>query len=245
MKSSVSKRIICIILILYTLFALIPAFPAVQVSALSDINTLTCAEFISNSTARNYIDTMMHYYLNNSKLRSTLDDGLSVIFMFEGGSDNYQQGSTYANDPYDVRNQAVVIVVQKNASGQPYVDFWAENCSSIPGDPSWCTGNAYEGSTTILDGIYPFYTTNHTGPYAALQLDMSATNGYAYYTPSWNPDGFKNGASGINVHTRAENIAAGSDLGYAWSEGCQVISSGSTSATNYFNEFMQSVTGIT
>lgn len=39
------------------------------------------------------------------------------------------------------------------------------------------------GSVTVMDGIYPVYTTNHTGPYAALQLDMSATNGYGYYTP--------------------------------------------------------------
>jgi hypothetical protein len=210
-------------------------------------SSLTCAEFISNPTARNYIDTMMQYYLdNNSKLRSTLDNGLSVIFMFEGGSDNYQEsGSTYTDSVYDVRNQAVVIVVQKNAYGEAYVDFWAENCSSIPGDPDWCTGDAYSGSTTILDGIYPFYTTNHTGPYAALQLDMSASNGYGYYTPSWDPDGFKNGASGINIHTRSTNIAAGQSKGWAWSEGCQVISSGYTRYDNYYNEFMQSVTGIT
>ena len=246
MKPFVGKRVIAAALTLCLLLALIPSLHSVEVNAVS-YSSLTCADFISNGTARNYIDTMMRYYLdNNSKLRSTLDNGLSVIFMFEGGSDNYQEkGSTYTDSVDDIRNQSVVIVVQKNSAGDAYVDFWAENCSSIPGDPDWCTGEAYTGSTTILDGIYPFYTTNHTGPYAALQLDMSATNGYGYYTPSWDPDGFKNGASGINIHTRSTNIAAGASKGWAWSEGCQVISSGYTRYDNYYNEFMQSVTGIT
>ena len=241
---SVSKRILSVLLVLCFLLSLVPVFQAVEANAVSGIDSLTCAGFISNSTAQNYIDVMMRYYLNNnSKLRNTLDNGLSVVFMFEGGSDYYWSGNDYNNSAYDVRDQAVVIVVQKNSAGNAYIDFYSENCSSIPGDPSWCTGAAYSGSTTILDGIYPFYTTNHTGPYAALQLDMSATSGYAYYTPSYDPDGFKNGASGINVHTRASDIAAGSDLGWAWSEGCQVIGSGSTSS-NVFNGFMQSVCGI-
>ena len=244
MRPSVSKRILCAGLVLCLLLSLVPVFQTVEANAVSGIDSLTCSGFISNSTAQTYIDVMMRYYLNNnSKLRTTLDDGLSVVFMFEGGSDYYWSGNDYNNSAYDVRDQAVVIVVQKNSSGNAYIDFYSENCSSIPGDPSWCTGAAYSGSTTILDGIYPFYTTNHTGPYAALQLDMSATNGYGYYTPSSDPDGFKNGCSGINVHTRASDIAAGSDLGWAWSEGCQVIGSGSTSS-NVFNSFMQSVCGI-
>ena len=123
MKLSVSKRIISAVLILCILFSLVPVFHAVEAKALSGIDSLTCADFISNSTACNYIDVMMRYYLNNnSKLRNTLDDGLSVIFMFEGGSDNYQEyGSTYANSAYDIRNQSVVIVVQKDASSKPYV----------------------------------------------------------------------------------------------------------------------------
>ena len=244
MVSSISRRVLSIFLVLCSLVSLVPVFQAVEASAVSGIDSLTCAGFISNSTAQTYIDVMMRYYLNNnSKLRTTLDNGLSVVFMFEGGSDYYWSGNDYNNSAYDVRDQAVVIVVQKNASGNAYIDFYSENCSSIPGDPSWCTGAAYSGSTTILDGIYPFYTTNHTGPYAALQLDMSASNGYGYYTPSYDPDGFKNGCSGINVHTRASDIAAGSDLGWAWSEGCQVIGSGSTSS-NVFNGFMQSVCNI-
>lgn len=245
MKTYMFRRITAVALILCLCFTLVPVFAPIEAQAVGGIDNLTCSGFISNETAQLYIDVMMRYYLNNnSKLRTTLDNGLSVVFMFEGGSDYYWSGNNYNNSAYDVRDQAVVIVVQKNSSGNAYIDFYSENCSSIPGDPSWCTGAAYSGSVTIMDGIYPFYTTNHTGPYAALQLDMSATNGYGYYTPPSDPDGFKNGCSGINVHTRASDIAAGSDLGWAWSEGCQVIGSGSTSS-NVFNSFMKSVTGIT
>ena len=239
------QRICCLVLVFSLLLGVFPGLSSVEAEAVSGINSLSCSGFISNTTAQNYIDVMMRYYINNnSKLQTALNNGKSVIFMFEGGSDYYWSGNTYANSAYDVRDQAVVIVVQINSSGNAYIDFYSENCSSIPGDPSWCEyGVSYSGSTTVLDGIYPAYTTNHTGPYAALQLDMSASNGYGYYTPLSAPDGYKAGASGINVHTRATDIAAGSDLGWAWSEGCQVIGSGSTSS-NVFNSFMKSVCGI-
>ena len=244
MKHLYPARLLSILLVLSLLLGMVWVAPVTEAEAVSGIDSLSCSGFISNATAQNYIDVMMRHYLNdNSKLRTALDNGKNVIFMFEGGSDNYWNGSDYTNSAYDTRDQAVVNVVRKNSGGNAYIDFYSENCSSIPGDPSWCTGAAYSGSVTVLDGIYPVYTTNHTGPYAALQLDMSATNGYGYYTPPGSPDGYKNGCSGINVHTRASDIAAGSDLGWAWSEGCQVIGSGSTSS-NVFNDFMHSVCDI-
>ena len=124
MKLSVSKRILSAVLVLCTLLSFVPVFHAVEANAVSGIDSLTCSGFISNSIAQNYIDVMMRYYLNNnSKLRTTLDNGLSVVFMFEGGSDYYWSGNDYNNSAYDVRNQATVIVVKKNSSGNAYIDF--------------------------------------------------------------------------------------------------------------------------
>ena len=247
MKHNFFKRILTLALTVCLLLTMMPlSLPVMDVEAVSGINSLTCSGYISNTTARNYIDTMMRYYINaNSKLQTALNNGQSVVFMFEGGSDNYWSGSDYTNSAYDVRDQAVCFVVKMNSSGNAYIAFCSEMCSSIPGDPTWCTnGVAYSGSTTILDGIYSFYTWNHTGPYAAFQVDMSATSGYAYYTPYENRNGYKAGASGINIHTRSSNIAAGSDLGWAWSEGCQVIGTGGYTG-NEFNAFVKSITGIT
>ena len=250
MKNTFGKRILAMVLTVCLVLGMMPAFVAqmeVEADALG-VSSLTCSGFISNATARNYIDTMMRYYItSNSNLQSTLNSGKDVIFMFEGGSDNYWNGSDYTNSAYDTRNQAVVIVVKLDANSNAYVHYYSENCSSIPGDPTWCTsGVAYSGSVTIYDGVYRFYRWDHTGPYAAFQLDVpnSTAGGYGYYTPLSNPNGERMGCSGINIHTRASNIAAGSDLGWAWSEGCQVIGTGDTS-TNEYNAFFKAVMGVT
>ncbi len=246
MKHNFFKRIVVLALMFCMMLTMIPLqLSHSDVEAVSGINNLTCSGFISNSTARSYIDTMMRYYINNnSSIRNSLDNGQSAVFMFEGGSDNYWGGSTYANNAYNVRNQAVIIVVKKNSSGNAYIDYYCENSSSIPGQPTWCTGAAYSGSTTLMDGIYSFYTWNHTGPYAAFQVNLSASNGNGYYTPPGNLNGLKNGASGINIHTRSSNIAGGSSLGWVWSAGCQCIGTGN-GTSNEFNGLMKSVCNIT
>ncbi len=247
MKCRCFKRAISLLLMVCILLIAFPiTMPVMEAEAVGGVNSLTCSGFISNSTARNYIDTMMRYYINSSStLQSTLDNGYSVVFMFEGGSDNYWNGVTYSDNDYSSRTQAVCIVVKKNSAGNAYIDYYCENSSSIPAEPSWCTnGVAYSGSTTLMDGTYAFYTWNHTGPYAAFQIDLSSSGGNCYYTPSANPNGYKAGASGINIHTRSTIYNGGSSIGWAWSEGCQVIGYGND-YTNEFNAFMKSVTGIT
>ena len=235
MKHTMKSRIWAILLAACLLVGLIPMGSPVEAEAVGGISNLTCASFISNEKHRTYIDTMMKHYLNNnSKLTTALDNGKNVIFMFEGGSDNYPS-NVYEDTSYDTRTQAVVIVVQKDSSGNAKIVFYSENCSSIPDDPDNCTGAAYSGATTIADGIYGVQTTNHTGPYGALNTYASQ----GYYTPPGNQNGYFNGASGINIHTRT---SAGS--GGGWSLGCQVIGYGNSSA-NEFNAFMKAVTGIT
>ncbi len=245
MKHNFLKRVMVLALTFCLMLSMIPLqFSHSDVEAVSGINNLTCSGFISNAAARSYIDTMMKYHLNNnSTVRNCLDNGQSAVFMFEGGSDNYWGGSTYSDNDYNIRNQAVIIVVKKNSAGNAYIDYYCENCSSIPGEPTWCTGAAYSGSTTLMDGVYSFYTTNHTGPYAAFQVNLSSSNGNCYYTPPGSLNGYQNGASGINIHTRSSNIAGGSSLGWVWSAGCQLIGTGN-GTDNAFNGLMKSICNI-
>ncbi len=247
MKHKFFRRVLVLVLTLCLTLTMLPmGLHVADVEAVSGVNSLTCAGFISNSTARSYIDTMMKYYINSSStLQSTLNNGNSVVFMFEGGSDNYWSGTTFYNGAYNTRTQAVCIVVKMNSSGNAYIAYYCENSSSIPSEPTWCTnGVAYSGSTTLMDGTYSFYTWNHTGPYAAFQINLANSNGLCYYTPTANLNGYKAGASGINIHTRSTSYGGGSALGWAWSEGCQVIGYGNDSS-NEFNAFMKAVTGIT
>lgn len=85
MHHSRTRRSFAIILALCLLITMLPFHFAVEAEAAINLNSLTCSSFISNATARNYIDTMMRYYINsNSNLQSTLNNGQDVIFMFEG-----------------------------------------------------------------------------------------------------------------------------------------------------------------
>lgn len=238
MKAMPGKRIWAVVLALSMLLTLIPVAVPVEAEAVSGVNSLTCADFISNPIPQKYIDTMMRYYINSSTtLQNTLNNGLSVVFMFEGGSDNYWNGTTYGGYG-TTRNQAVVIVVKKDSSGNAYIAYYCENCSSIPDQPTQCTqGVGNSGSTTLMDGTYSFYTWNHTGPYGAFQINVNK----GYYTPTTLLNGQVLGASGINIHTRSTNLAySGNGV---WSAGCQVIGSGAYTG-NEFNQFMKVVAGI-
>ena len=240
MRYTRGKRILAMLLAIWLMVGTVIPHVEVEADALS-VSSLTCSGFISNAIARSYIDTMMKYYINTySKLQTALNNGKSVVFMFEGGSDNYWNGSTYADVVGDVRNQAVCIVVQRDSSGNCYIPFYSENCSSVPDDPQNCTyGVAYSGATTVKDGIHSFYTWNHTGPYGAFQLNLTE----GYYTPSSALNGYTAGASGLNIHTRSTNTCGGAAAGWNWSLGCQVIGSGYYTG-NEFNQFMKAVAGI-
>ena len=180
MKHTMKTRIWAALLALCLLIGLIPTNFAPKAEAVSGVNSLTCASFISDSTRQTYIDTMMRYYINNnSELATTLYDGDSVVFMFEGGSDNYDSYK-YVDACGSYRIQAVCIVVQKNSSGNAEIVFYSEICSSNPCDANWVSpGYETSGSTTILDGMYKMYNCNHIGIYAAFTTSCST----GWYTP--------------------------------------------------------------
>lgn len=244
MKGKILKRFVALAIVFCMLLNMLPSSMGdfvIEAKAVSGISSLTCAGFISDTTRQNYIDVMMQHYLNtNSKLTTTLDNGYCVVFMFEGGSDNYTN-TPYVDAVGSTRTQAVVIVVKKDSSGNAYIDYYNESCSSIPDDANWTSGGSCDNCTTVLDGIYSMQTWNHTGPYAALNL-YDAT--WSWYTPTQGSTGWGNYCSGINVHTRRSNYTGGRSAGYAQSAGCQLISYGENSS-NGFNDFMKSVTGIT
>ena len=237
MKEKIFKSIVSVALVICLILNLIPlpvCDTVIEAKAVGGISSLTCAGFISDTTRQNYIDVMMQHYLNtNSKLTTTLDNGYCVVFMFEGGSDNYTK-TPYQDAVGTVRTQAVVIVVKKDSSGNAYIDYYNESCSSIPDDANWTSGGSCDNCTTVLDGIYSMQTWNHTGPYAALNL-YDAT--WSWYTPTQGSTGWGNYCSGINVHTRRSNYTGGRSAGYAQSAGCQLISYGENSSNGFNASF--------
>lgn len=195
---------------------------------------LTCREFISNDFHATYIDNQIARYLNDIRVKNTLDTGYSVIFMFEGGSDNYPS-CAYQLGKRTARNQAVVIVVQ-NRNNDYQIVYQNENCSTLPDNPNNTSIIPYESSTTIYDGMYYAYRTIHSG-YAALNVrDMNESGNFnGFYISTDYPNGISAGCNGINIHTRT-SYTSGSNK--AWSEGCQLVGS-----TDSFKEFMSVFSG--
>lgn len=196
---------------------------------------LTCRNFISNANHSNYIDNKIQKYLSDARVKVQLDSGYSVIFLFEGGSDNYPE-SQYQIGKRTARNQAVVIVIQKQ-SGVYKIVYWDENCSSLPDNPMNDKIVAYSGSATIYDGIYLAYRTIHSG-YSALNVrDINGNSDFnGFYISTDIPNGKAAGCNGINIHTRSSYYTSGSNN--AWSEGCQLV--GNTSS---FKKFMNVFSG--
>ena len=240
MRHTIGKRIWSMILVICLMLSLFPTFVSqVEIeaeAAISGLDSLTCAGFISNTSRRNYIDTMMKYYINNySSLSGALTSGKSVVFMFEGGSDYYDTYK-YIDGSGQVRLQAVCIVVQMSG-GQAKIAFYSEKCSSIPDNANYVTpGNETNGSTTILDGIYQMTTVDHNGKYAAHTTTCST----GWYNPYAGSTGYSSYCNGINIHTRGINYC---QSGGGNSMGCQLIGYGASSSNDY-NKFMKVVAGI-
>ena len=225
------------------LFALLAAFcllaglfPGASAETAIDLSGLTCGEFLSNEVHRRYIDQMMaHYILHDSRLIDALRNGRSVVFLFEGGSDHYPDNG-YEDDLWDIRSQAVVIVVQLDKNGIPVIVTLGENCSTLPGDQRFAIQ---------IDGTYPIYTWNHQNKYGAIQIDQE-DRAACLYAPDSDPNGYFGTGVGINIHTRSSDRAGGTGSNgssWYWSEGCMVVGSGGDRG-NYYNEFLRAVAGI-
>ena len=185
-------------------------------------SNITCKEFISNTSHATYIDGRIRKYLSDSRVKASLNEGLSIILMFEGGSDNYNESKpSYSLGKRTPRNQAVVIVIQK-ISGQGKIVYWDENCSSLPDDPQNISIRDCSGNTTIYDGIYSVYRTIHSNYNALNVRDMNGNGAFdGFYISTDAPEGKTAACSGINIHTRTSYNTSGSNN--AWSEGCQLV----------------------
>ena len=226
---NIVKRGVSICLCVLMLAAMIPI---IQLPT----QALTSSSFISNAEHRKYIDMMMEYHLStNQNLKTTLSNGKSVVFMFEGGSDNYPSNG-YSESASNLRNQAVCIVV-KQVNGSNQIVFYNEDSSTLPAQPSDTSGADSDRQTTLPDGVYTISTCNHKGKYGALHVN--STKGY--YTPPSNPNGALAASYGINIHTRTSLASGAPDS--AWSWGCMLIGYGNSTA-NPFNTFMKTVANI-
>ena len=192
---------------------------------------------IESETRREFAEMMLDYYLRNDQaVQETLKAGYSAAFLFEGCSDNMDDGELKDLSYYRV--SAVCMVVRLDENGEPFLAYFNEHCSTLPDRPldygAWWLAEAGDvGPATVVDGTYELYSVRHNGVYEALHMRTSYSDekvDAVYMTP----EGYvASRADKINVHTRTGNhiIKVG-----MWSAGCMLVGGG-----NYaeFSELME------
>lgn len=182
---------------------------------------------IDSVKRREFVEMMLDYYLRqNAAVKQTLEEGLSAVFLFEGCSDNMEDGEL--SDLSYYRVSAVCAVVRLDEDGEPFLAYFNEHCSTLPDRPldygAWWLAEAGDvGPATVCDGTYQLYSVRHNGVYEALHMRTSYESDKidAVYMM---PEGYmKSQADKINIHTRTGNhiIKVG-----MWSAGCMLVGGG-------------------
>ena len=194
-----------------------------------------------------YVDQVINETIQTETGRQVLENGLSVVFMFEGaGMSSNTSG----------RHYGLCVVVRNGDNGVPQIVFQCNDCTSIPDRPLDQTSNPPNGTTvpTLRDGIYGIEIGNHdnesknTNPvthdsrYACLTVKPVENNVVRF--SSSNHAGTIGYSNQIQIHRRSINGIYESEP-YSNSAGCNLIGavqgSGTTRYSNKFNEFMYRV----
>lgn len=229
------------------LMALIPKLSAPAAAAYfneSDLSQVRTT-IISNPNRANYVNSMMKYHIlsekDNYRVARNLNDGKSIVFFFDGCSDNVDS-ATYG-DYNKYRLSAYCAVVQK-VSGVPKIVFESEDCSTLPDNPRNPALNEGDPVPTLLDGVYNIKSTNHKSRYAALKiLDNSGTAPVIRCTSSGS---YLSTSEAINIHARsgfAGTPTNGISASSYSSTGCFNVGLTSDSWAEY-NRFIQTVLGV-
>ena len=235
------KRVLSVLLSIILMIGIVPSFSVVSHAEYYSDSQLANIRnsVISNSGASESVNRKMLYYLKNvERLKtSNLDVGKSVVFLFDGCSDNvFASGFDYTSN-----HMTAYCAVVKLVNGVPTIVYENENSSTIPDNPRYVANNTAGNSgtdvPTVVDGIHNITKTNHQSKYAALHVADSGSsvnvircNSSTYYSSE---------SSGINIHARGWNYV---DRTTYSSTGCFNI--GTASSWGEYNDFMCAVTGI-
>ena len=210
----------------------------------SDLNGIKCT-ILSDSANKAYVERMMKYHIlssaDNYRVARNLQNGDSVVFFFDGCSDNVKDAKW--GDYTKYRLSAYCAVVQLK-DGVPTVVFESENCSTIPDNPRKPSTNEGTPVPTVRDGVYNIISTNHGGSYAALRIQDNS--GSVPVVRCTETTSYISTSSAINIHARSQFSAAPTDgitpTSYS-SAGCFNVGRVSDNWAEY-NKFIEAVLGV-
>ncbi len=209
-----------------------------------DLSGVRCT-ILSDATRSAYVNRMMKYHIlsetGDHRVERNLKNGDSVVFFFDGCSDNVKH-ETY-KDYTKYRLSAYCAVVQE-VDGKPKVVFESENCSTIPDNPRNPDTNEGTPVPTVRDGVYNILSTNHGGSYAALRIQDNS--GSVPVVRGTRTEHYISTSSAINIHARSQFRGAPTDgitpTSYS-SAGCFNVGLASDGYKEY-NAFIKAVLGV-
>ena len=244
------SKVLCKVISLFLSFLIcisaIPTLPveAVQYYSEAALSNINCS-IISNSQKANYVNNMMKYHIlsstDNFRVARNLQNGSSVVFFFDGCSDNVDD-PTYGN--YNKYHLSAYCAVVQEVNGSLKIVYESENCSTIPDNPRNASLNGGDAVPTVLDGVYNIYSINHLGRYAALHIANSSGTVPAIRC-SWSSS-YVDSSAAINIHARSGFSNAPSNgisqSSYS-STGCFNVGL-ITDGWNEYNKFISATLGI-
>ncbi len=236
---------ICLLLAVLLVLPLLPR--PVSAAAYYDESDLVNLKstILSNATRANYVNTMMKYHIlsdtDNYRVARNLQNGSSVVFFFDGCSDN-MDSATYSD--YTRYHLSAYCAVVQEVNGVPKIVYESENCSTIPDNPRNVSLNEGSAVPTVLDGVYNIISTNHLSRYASLRI--ADNSGSAPVMRCTSSSSYTSTSSAINIHARSNFNSAPtngiSSSSYS-STGCFLV--GLTNNTwSEYNQFTKAVLGI-
>lgn len=200
---------------------------------------------ISDKSKAAYVDIMMKHHIlsetNNHRVERNLKDGKSIVFFFEGCSDNVDDKVLGDHSKYRMSSYCAVVQLK---NGVPTVVFESINCSTLPDNPRKPSTNEGTPVPTVIDGIYNIQSTNHGGSYAALWIEENGTDVPAMRCTETTH--YISTSAYINIHARSQFSGAPVDgitpTSYS-SAGCFNVGKVSDSFREY-NKFIELILGV-
>lgn len=200
---------------------------------------------ISNPHRAEYVDRVMAWHIlsetNSYRVGRNLNDGKSVVFLFDGCSDKVDDPVYGDFNSYHISAYCAVV---KKVDGVLRIVYESENCATIPDSPRNPELNDGNDVPTLIDGVFSIYSTNHKGRYSALRVQNY--NGTAAVIRCNATSSYLSTAVGINIHARSifPDVPLNSITEDTYSStGCLVIGLTDNGWTDY-DEFIYQVMGV-
>lgn len=128
------KILACLLFMFLTGGAAVYGAPEAAAYEPGDPYSPDLSELIRDADHRIYVETLTDYYMRtNTSVWKALRKGQCAMFLFEGCSDNLNDRRLADLSFYRV--SAVCLVVRLDKSGEPYIVYFNQNCSTIPDRP--------------------------------------------------------------------------------------------------------------